>query len=99
MRKDAEVMLASSAKPTERCAGLGMNSFVLIEFNRLSRSRGALDLPALLRKTGSSSTVTDKDVREVLARRIAVRTAARISSRSARAETEKMAEAFGRLSA
>jgi hypothetical protein len=43
--------------------------------------------------------VTDKDVREVEARRIAVRTAARISSRSARAETEKMAEAFGRLSA
>jgi hypothetical protein len=99
VRKEAEVMLASSAKPAERCIDLETNSFVLIEFNRLSRPSVGTGSPGSASKTGSSSTVTDKDVREVLARRIAVRTAARISSRSARAEIEKTAEAFGRLSA
>jgi hypothetical protein len=99
VRKDAEVMLASSAKSTERCIGLGMNSFVLIEFNRWSRDSWGTGCPGSAFNTGSSRIVTDKDVRDVLARRITVRTAARISSRSARDETEKIAEAFGRLSA
>jgi hypothetical protein len=91
-------MLASSAKPTQRFIGLGMNRFVLIEFKSGSIVSGT-GSPGPAWNRCSSSTVTDKDARDALAKRIAVRTAARMSSRSAIVETEKLADVFGRLSA
>jgi hypothetical protein len=98
LRKDADEMLASSAKLGRPLEEPEVNSFVLMELNEFSRELGATGAPGCRPMTHSSSTVTDRDAPELLARSAAVRTVATTSSRSARAETEKTTEVFGKLS-
>ena len=98
LRKDADEILASSAKLGRPLVEPEVKSFVLMELNEPSRKLGATVAPGGRLITLSSSTVTDRDAPELLARSAAVRTVATTSSRSARAETEKTTEVFGMLS-
>jgi hypothetical protein len=91
-------MLASSAKLGRPLVEPEVNSFVLIELNELSREPCGTGAPPCKFITHSSSTVTESEAPELLAKSTAVRTVATISSRAPSAETEKMAEAFGKLS-
>ena len=92
VRKDADVMLASSAKHGNRRVERGTNSLALMELSEPSNDPSGARPFASRYNMDSFSTVTESDAPEPLARSAAVRTAARISSRSAIVETEKMAE-------
>jgi hypothetical protein len=98
LRKDADEILASTSKSGRPLEEPEVNSFVLMELKELSSDPGATGAPGCRLMTYSSSTVTVRDAPELLARSAAVRTAATTSSRSARAETEKKTEVFGKLS-